>query len=241
MGDHPATILIVDDEERIRRILRMYLENAGYVVDEAEDGFAALKLVKQIDYDLIILDLMMPGMDGIELCLRLRETDPVPIVIVSARGEQADRLRGFEAGADDYVVKPFSPHELVYRIKAILHRTASLQETGKKSSGSPVAISYPDLLIEPLAHRVTVSGKTVGLAPKEFELLYFLALHPNETFSREDLLQNVWNDESERDSRTVDAHVRKIRKKLSQRSPEAAGMITTVWGWGYQLCAENRK
>ncbi len=116
MGDHPATILIVDDEERIRRILRMYLENVGYVVDEAEDGFAALKLVKQIDYDLIILDLMMPGMDGIELCLRLRETDPVPIVIVSARGEQADRLRGFEAGADDYVVKPFSPHELVYRI-----------------------------------------------------------------------------------------------------------------------------
>ncbi|MED4570015.1 response regulator transcription factor [Brevibacillus agri] len=164
MGESPSTILIVDDEERIRRILRMYLEKAGYVADEADDGSAALSLVEQIDYDLVILDLMLPEMDGIELCRRLRERQQVPIVIVSARGEQADRLRGFEAGADDYVVKPFSPHELMYRIRAILQRARSQQEKAGESRAVPAAIAYSDLLIEPLAHRVTVGGNVVELA-----------------------------------------------------------------------------
>ncbi|ELK41296.1 response regulator transcription factor [Brevibacillus agri] len=241
MGESPSTILIVDDEERIRRILRMYLEKAGYVADEADDGSAALSLAEQIDYDLIILDLMLPEMDGIELCRRLRKRQQVPIVIVSARGEQADRLRGFEAGADDYVVKPFSPHELMYRIRAILQRARSQQEKAGESRAAPAAIAYSDLLIEPLAHRVTVGGNVVELARKEFDLLHFLALHPNETFSREDLLRHVWNDASvQRDARTVDTHVRKIRKKLFQRSPAAAGLIATVWGWGYQLCATDQ-
>ncbi|MDI4645444.1 MULTISPECIES: response regulator transcription factor [Cohnella] len=227
-------ILVVDDEERIRRLLRMYLEKEGYVIEEAEDGETALKLALQEEYDLIVLDLMLPGIDGMEVCSRLRQSKATPVIMLTAKGEEVNRVQGFEAGADDYVVKPFSPREVIFRIKAILRRSSATAFLSKELNTSN-NIVFPHLVIEHDAHRVTAGGQEVNLTPKEYELLHYLASSPDKVFSREDLLKDVWNYDFFGDLRTVDTHVKRLREKLNRVSTEAAAMITTVWGVGYKL------
>lgn len=231
-------ILVVDDEERIRRLLRMYLEREDYVIDEAADGEEALKKATDNDYDCILLDLMMPGIDGIEVCRELRETKTTPVIILTAKGEEANRVQGFEAGTDDYIVKPFSPREVVLRVKALLRRsspTTYLQADTKTKD----LIVYKHLTIDNDAHRVTADGEEVNLTPKEYELLYFLAKAPDKVFDREHLLKEVWHYEFFGDLRTVDTHVKRLREKLNKVSEQAAKMIVTVWGVGYKFEVGN--
>ncbi len=234
MADLGLNILIVDDEERIRRLLRMYLEKEGYSIEEAEDGESALQLALEKDYDLILLDLMLPGIDGVEVCARLRQFKATPVIMLTAKGEEANRVQGFEVGTDDYVVKPFSPREVIYRVKAILRRSSATAYLSKDANSSN-NIVFPHLVIEHDAHRVTAGGQEVALTPKEYELLHYLAISPDKVFSREELLKDVWNYEFFGDLRTVDTHVKRLREKLNKVSPDAAAMITTVWGVGYKL------
>ncbi|WP_085493711.1 response regulator transcription factor [Paenibacillus aquistagni] len=234
MTEHVNRILVVDDEERIRRLLRMYLEKEGFAITEAEDGEEALRRAINEDFDLILLDLMLPGIDGIEVTTRLRQVKSTPIIMLTAKGEEMNRVQGFEVGADDYVVKPFSPREVIYRVKAVLRRssaTAYLSSDSKTSNN----IVFPHLVIEHDAHRVTAGGQEISLTPKEYELLHYLAVSPDKVYSREELLKDVWNYEFFGDLRTVDTHVKRLREKLNKVSPEAASMITTVWGVGYKL------
>lgn len=235
MEDMSKRILVVDDEDRIRRLLRMYLEKEGYEIEEAEDGEKALRLATENDYALVLLDVMLPGIDGTEVCARLRSIKSTPIIMLTAKGEETNRVQGFEAGADDYVVKPFSPREVIYRVKAILRRSSATAYLSKTTQGSSHDIVFPNLVIEHDAHRVTAGGQEVGLTPKEYELLHYLAISPDKVFSREQLLKDVWNYEFFGDLRTVDTHVKRLREKLNKVSPEAAAMITTVWGVGYKL------
>ncbi|MDT2191728.1 response regulator transcription factor [Paenibacillus larvae] len=232
--EQSSSILVVDDEERIRRLLRMYLEKEGYDIEESQDGETALKLAMDKDYDLILLDIMLPGMDGTEVCARLRQFKTTPVIMLTAKGEETNRVHGFEVGADDYVVKPFSPREVIYRVKAILRRSSATAFLSKDSNSSN-NIVFPHLVIEHDAHRVTAGGQEVALTPKEYELLHYLAVSPDKVFSREELLKDVWNYEFFGDLRTVDTHVKRLREKLNKVSPEVAVMITTVWGVGYKL------
>ncbi|WP_152393993.1 response regulator transcription factor [Paenibacillus guangzhouensis] len=234
MTDQLNRILVVDDEERIRRLLKMYLEKEGYIIEEAEDGETALAKSLDSDFDLILLDVMLPGIDGVEVCTRLRQSKATPVIMLTAKGEEINRVQGFEVGADDYVVKPFSPREVIYRVKAILRRSSATAFLSKEANSSN-NIVFPHLLIEHDAHRVTAGGQEVGLTPKEYELLHYLAVSPDKVFSREELLKDVWNYEFFGDLRTVDTHVKRLREKLNKVSPESAAMITTVWGVGYKL------
>ncbi|KRE54338.1 DNA-binding response regulator [Paenibacillus sp. FSL A5-0031] len=234
MSDYSSRILVVDDEERIRRLLKMYLEKEGYTIDEAEDGETALRLASNTDYALILLDVMLPGIDGVEVCSRLRQVKATPVIMLTAKGEEMNRVQGFEVGADDYVVKPFSPREVIYRVKAILRRSSATAFLTKEINSSN-NIVFPHLVIEHDAHRVTAGGQEVSLTPKEYELLHYLAVSPDKVFSREELLKDVWNYEFFGDLRTVDTHVKRLREKLNKVSPDAASMITTVWGVGYKL------
>ncbi|HLR11687.1 MAG TPA: response regulator transcription factor [Sporosarcina sp.] len=224
-------ILVVDDEDRIRRLLRMYLERDDFEVEEAENGADALELALNNDYDAVLLDLMMPEMDGIEVCERLRQEKNTPIIMLTAKGEESNRVQGFEVGADDYIVKPFSPREVVLRLKAVLRRTT----TTVINEGASNLIVFPNLTIDLDAYRVTSNGEEVTLTPKEYELLVFLAQSPDKVFKREELLKEVWHYEFFGDLRTVDTHVKRLREKLTQVSKEAAKMIVTVWGIGYKF------
>jgi two-component system response regulator ResD len=177
---------------------------------------------------------MLPGMNGIEVCTELRLKKATPVIMLTAKGEETSRVQGFEAGADDYVVKPFSPREVVYRVKAILRRASATAYLSTDPHPHNVIV-FPDLTIDHDAHRVVVGGTEVSLTPKEYELLHYLALSPDKVFSREDLLKDVWNYEFFGDLRTVDTHVKRLREKLNRVSPRAAAMISTVWGLGYKL------
>ncbi|MUK87236.1 response regulator [Ornithinibacillus sp. L9] len=232
--DANAKILVVDDEERIRRLIRMYLEREDFTIEEADNGTDALEMALNNDYDVILLDIMMPEMDGIEVCQELRKEKNTPVVMLTAKGEEANRVQGFEVGTDDYIVKPFSPREVVLRVKAILRRstTASFNEADAQTKNLLV---FPHLTIDHDAHRVTADGKEVSLTPKEYELLCFLAKAPDKVFNREHLLKEVWQYEFFGDLRTVDTHVKRLREKLNTVSKEAAKMIVTVWGVGYKF------
>jgi len=231
-------ILVVDDEERIRRLLKMYLERESFLVEEAEDGEAALTKALATDYDVILLDLMMPGKDGMEVCKELREKKATPIIMLTAKGEEINRVQGFEAGTDDYIVKPFSPREVVLRVKALLRRSATTTFVQNDSMSKDVIV-FPYITIDHDAHRVLAEGKEVSLTPKEYELLYFLAKSPDKVFDRELLLKEVWHYEFFGDLRTVDTHVKRLREKLNKVSEKAAGMIVTVWGVGYKFEVNN--
>lgn len=232
--DENIKILVVDDEERIRRLIRMYLEREDYIVEEAENGKVALDKALDNDYNVIILDIMMPEMDGIETCQELRKEKDTPVIMLTAKGEEANRVQGFEVGADDYIVKPFSPREAVLRVKALLRRVtaASFQEADTSSKNILV---FPHITIDHDAHRVMADGEEVSLTPKEYELLCFLAKSPDKVFNREHLLKEVWQYEFFGDLRTVDTHVKRLREKLSSVSKSAAKMIVTVWGVGYKF------
>ncbi|WP_449620283.1 response regulator transcription factor [Robertmurraya sp. Marseille-Q9965] len=227
-------ILVVDDEERIRRLLKMYLEREEYTIDEAEDGNEALAKALANDYDVILLDLMMPGKDGLEVCRELREKKATPVIMLTAKGEEVNRVQGFEVGTDDYIVKPFSPREVVLRVKAMLRRSSNTSYFQTETIAKDVIV-FQHLTIDNDAHRVLADGKEVSLTPKEYELLYFLAKAPDKVFDREQLLKEVWHYEFFGDLRTVDTHVKRLREKLNKVSEDAARMIVTVWGVGYKF------
>ncbi|MBN1963387.1 MAG: response regulator transcription factor [Anaerolineae bacterium] len=233
----PQTILVVDDEPTIREVVRKYLEQEGFRVIEAETGPAALDCLQNQPPDLIVLDIMLPGMDGLAITRVVRDpTNPatlqtqgdVPIILLTARGEEIDRLVGFEVGADDYVVKPFSPRELVHRVRAVLRRH------GGGSPGDDRPLSFGDVRIDPRSRQVTVRGDSVSLTAKEFDLLWFLARHPRQVFSREQLLDQVWGYEFVGDASTVTVHIRRLREKI-EADPGNPMTILTVWGVGYKL------
>jgi len=229
-----VSILVVDDEDRIRRLLKMYLEREGYEVDEAENGEVALKKALEKDYHCVILDIMMPEKDGLQVCEELREKKSTPIILLTAKGEEANRVQGFELGADDYIVKPFSPREVVLRVKAILRRSSALNQVSNTTASRDIVV-FPHLTIDNDAHRVTCDGQEVNLTPKEYELLYFLAKSPDKVFDREQLLKEVWHYDFFGDLRTVDTHIKRLREKLNRVSDKAAKMIVTVWGVGYKF------
>lgn len=232
--EHEAKILVVDDEERIRRLIKMYLERENYLIEEAEDGEEALKKALQEDYDVILLDLMLPLKDGIEVCKELREKKATPVIMLTAKGEESNRVQGFEVGTDDYIVKPFSPREVVLRVKALLRRASTTRFLETDTSARNILV-FPHMTIDHDAHRVSADGKEVALTPKEYELLHYMAQSPDKVFDREQLLKEVWQYEFFGDLRTVDTHVKRLREKLSKVSKEAAGMIVTVWGIGYKF------
>jgi DNA-binding response OmpR family regulator len=222
-----SKILIVDDEHRIREMIREYTILEGYEMDEAADGASALDLFGQKDYNLIILDVMMPKIDGWTVCREIRKTSQVPIIMLTARGEEYDKLFGFELGVDDYMVKPFSPKELLARIKAIVRRNAN---AAQRDSGAE-SISFDGLKIEFNSRNVYVDGALVSLTPKNYELLNYFIDHPNRVFSREQLLNAVWGYDFYGEDRTVDTHIKMLREGLG----EYRKFIVTVWGTGYKF------
>ncbi len=229
-----SRILLVDDEDRIRKILRLYLEKEGYEVEEADDGNLGYTKIMNNDYDLVLLDIMLPGMDGWEICQKARRTKDVPIIMLTARGEEENRIQGFEKGADDYIVKPFSPKEVIMRVKAMLKRTQRQDDRDARIEEDDI-LEIGDLVINHEAHTVTIAGQELAITPKEFDLLYFMASSPNKVFSREELLKEVWNYEYFGDLRTVDTHVKRLREKLSSISEDVEKQIATVWGVGYKF------
>ena len=224
-----AKILIVDDEPRIRELIRENLQYSGYTCEEAGDGSAALSLLTGGGYDLVILDLMMPFMDGMT-CLREMRTRRIntPVIILTARGEEYDKLAGLEGGADDYVVKPFSPRELVARVKAVLNRTMP------RTEASDSTMTFGELSIDTASHTVKVSGEEVSLTPKEFDILAFLASNRGTVFSKEEIYRAVWQNEYLLDDSNIMAFVRKIRKKI-EPEPDNPHYLLTVWGVGYKM------
>lgn len=225
-------ILVVDDEQKLREVVRMYLEKEGFVVEEACDGQKALDFVNKEKWNLIILDLMMPGMDGWSVCKEVRKTSAVPIIMLTARDAEMDRILGLELGADDYVAKPFSPRELVARVKAVLRR--SQITTPAEQPAKTATLAYPGIKIDPVSRLVLVNGQPANLTPKEYDLLYQLAKSPHRTFTREELLEAVWGYDYLGDTRTVDTHVNRLRDKLLKASGSASH-IATVWGVGYKF------
>ncbi|HZK56018.1 MAG TPA: response regulator transcription factor [Desulfosporosinus sp.] len=226
-----TTILVVDDEEPIQELLRFNLEKEGYVVCGATDGQEALKHVDSDHPDLIVLDLMLPGMDGLEVCRRLRSNPKfqhIPIIMLTAKGEEIDTVLGLELGADDYMTKPFSPRELLARIKARLRRPNSLDETETQM------IIRGELRVDVTGFRVHVRGVETELTPKEFELLRVLVAHPGRVYSREELLERIWGYEYDGDTRTVDVHVRHLRLKI-EKDPSNPDYIETLRGIGYRF------
>lgn len=232
-------ILVVDDERTIREVVRRYLELEGYAVTEAETGPQALGILQETQPDLIVLDIMLPGMDGLAITRKLRNpadyapmslNGDVPIIFLTARTDEIDRITGFEVGGDDYLVKPFSPRELVARVKAVLRRST----VGSANAEKP--INFENLQLDPRSRTVSVNDENVILTAKEFDLLWFLARHPKQVFSRAQLLDNVWGYEFYGDESTVTVHVRRLREKIE---PDAAKptYIQTVWGIGYKFDA----
>ncbi len=222
------TILLVEDEAPIREMLSFVLEQAGFNVVEAEDFDVALEKVKEPYPDLILLDWMLPGGSGVQLAKKLKQhefTRDIPLIMLTARGEEDDKIRGLEAGADDYVTKPFSPKELVARIKAVMRRVTP---TSKEEP-----IEFNGLILEPISHRVTANGDPLDMGPTEFKLLHFFMTHSERVYSRELLLDNVWGTNVYVEDRTVDVHIRRLRKALSQHGHDA--MIQTVRGAGYRF------
>jgi two-component system, OmpR family, response regulator ResD len=229
MSGEQATILIIEDEANIVDLVRLYVEEAGFTLVAAGDGQAGLTAYAQIAPDLIILDLMLPGMNGYEVCKRIRAHGHTPILMLTARRTEDDRVMGLDLGADDYLTKPFSPRELVSRVRAILRRT-SLQS----SELEPARLEYPGLTIIPAARRVEVDGRAVELTAKEFDVLLTLARAPDQVMARETLLSKVWGFDYLGDSRTVDVHIGTLRKKV-ERDPAHPRFIKTVWTVGYKF------
>lgn len=224
-------ILIADDEQSIREILRIYLENEGYEVVEAEDGADALRKIEFEKPDLVLLDIMMPILDGIEVCRQVRKHHTIPIIMATAKDEDDDRILGLEMGADDYVTKPFNNRELMARVKAVLRRTGAKEEVPVKAKAR---LEFEGLIIDVDSYTVTSFGKNVALTTRELELLWHLASNPNKAFSRNQLLEEIWGYSYYSDTRTVDTHIKRIRQKLAIPQ-ENSWDIETVWGLGYKF------
>jgi len=220
-------VLVVDDEPMVREVVTRYLERDGFQVDAAEDGAAALSLAQARPPDLLILDVMLPEKDGFSVLQELRKKSSVPVILLTARAEETDRVLGLELGADDYVVKPFSPRELAARVRSVLRR-ANPPEPGSR-------LEFEGLTIDPLTREVEVRGTKADLTPKEFDVLAFLAARPRQVFSRGQLLQQVWDSSPEwQDPATVTVHMRRLRAKL-ETDPQNPRWLLTVWGVGYRF------
>ena len=228
-GHVRGSVLVVDDEPTIAEVVSRYLERAGYETHIAADGNAAIDAAAAHRPDLVVLDLMLPGIDGLEVMRRLREHDRArpPVILLTAKGEESDRVIGLRLGADDYVVKPFSPAELVARVDAVLRRT----ETAPEHEAS---IELDDMTIDPAARRVVVRGEEVQLTQREFDVLLFLARHPGQVFSRNQLMDAVWQYSFYSDTSTVTVHIRRLRAKI-EADPASPRHIQTVWGVGYRF------
>ncbi|MEU1518585.1 response regulator transcription factor [Streptomyces sp. NPDC005811] len=220
-----ARVLVVDDDPTVAEIVAGYLDRAGYVVDRADDGPTALTAAAAHRPDLVVLDLMLPGMDGLEVCRRMRGHGPVPVIMLTARGDEEDRILGLEVGADDYVTKPFSPRELVLRVESVLRR--SRPDAGTRP------LRAAGLTVDPAARRATRDGSELSLTLREFDLLSYFLRHPGRAFSREDLMREVWGWDFG-DLSTVTVHIRRLRGKI-EHDPARPRLIQTVWGVGYRF------
>lgn len=224
------TILVVEDELNIQEIICLYLRRAGYQVSAVSDGQQALDLLAKQSPDLIVLDIMLPVVDGYEITRRIRLAGDIPIIILTARREESDRIAGLEMGADDYVVKPFSPQELVSRVRAVLRRTRPVVE--EKRPAAPLI--FTDLVIDPKTRIVQADDREIELTSKEFDLLWLLAQNPRQVFSRDQLLDKIWGISDYIDPSTVTVHMRRLREKI-EKDPSRPGHIITVWGVGYRF------
>jgi len=230
--EHPmnkSKILVVEDEPSIAEVVSLYLRRAGYTVQIADNGERALEIMDEDLPDLIILDIMLPKVDGLTVTRWLRDRSDVPIIMLTARRSEADRIAGLEMGADDYVVKPFSPQELVSRVRAVLRRARAPSNTAAEKP-----LLYNDLCINPLTRLVTVQGDEISLTAKEFDMLWLLACHPRQVFSRNQLLERIWGISEYIDPGTVTVHVRRLREKI-ESDPSNPDHILTVWGVGYKF------
>ncbi|CAM4003279.1 DNA-binding response regulator [Bacillus cereus] len=216
-------VLVVDDESDMRQLVGMYLDNFGYEWGEAENGKEALTKLESDHYDFVVLDIMMPEMDGLSVCKEIRKTSDVPIIFLTAKGEEWNRVNGLRMGADDYIVKPFSPGELIARMEAVLRRYTKQEQQEE--------IQFGPILINEKSRRIEANGEPISLTVKEFDLLYFLCQHTGQVFSREQLLEKVWGYDYAGSTRTVDTHVKTMRLKLG----ESGNYIQTVWGVGYKF------
>ncbi|MEI4800585.1 response regulator transcription factor [Bacillus sp. NPDC077411] len=216
-------VLLVDDESDMRQLVGMYLDNFGYEWEEAENGKEALHILEIENFDFVILDIMMPEMDGITVCKEIRKTSDIPIIFLTAKGEEWNRVNGLRTGADDYIVKPFSPGELIARMEAVLRRYTKYEEQEE--------IAFGPVVINEKSRRVEIDGEGISLTVKEFDLLYFLCQHNGQVFSREQLLEKVWGYDYAGSTRTVDTHVKTMRLKFG----EHGNCIQTVWGVGYKF------
>jgi two-component system response regulator VicR len=230
------TILVADDETNITDVCRRYLEREGYTVLVANDGIQALELWQTHQPSFIILDLMMPGKTGWQVCDEIRAKQEVPIIMLTARGDEPDRLLGLTMGADDYITKPFSPRELVLRVKNILRRSQA-NVTAVKPTATQSLI-FEEMTITPDQRRVCMNNKDIELTAKEFDVLYLLACHPNQVFSRNQLLNKVWDIDFEGDTTTVTVHMRRLREKI-EANPSEPRFIKTVWGIGYKFAERS--
>ena len=219
-----ARVLVVDDEKLIVKGIRFSLEQDGYEVDCAYDGDEAIERAKEREYDVVLLDVMLPGHDGFEVCQTIREFSEMPIIMLTAKGEESDELNGFELGVDEYISKPFSPKILVARVGAILRRSGKTQD-------EEAAVSMGGIVLDKAAHMVTVDGERIDLSYKEFELLAYFMENAGIALSREKILNSVWNYDYFGDARTIDTHVKKLRAKMGDKGR----YITTVWGMGYKF------
>ena len=218
-------LLIVDDEQRIRELIRKYAVFEGYEVDEADDGMQAVEKCRARRYDLVIMDVMMPELDGFSACREIRKTSQVPMLMLSARGEEYDRIHGFELGVDDYVVKPFSPKELMLRVGAILKRSAAAPAAASEQ------VTIGDLVVDFTTRRVTISGEALDLSPKEYDLLFYMVRNRGIALTREKLISEVWGYDFFGDDRTLDTHIKLLRRQLGPY----ADRITTLRGVGYRF------
>ena len=222
-----ATVLVVDDEPIVREVVVRYLEREGYATLEADDGDDARVIVERDSPDLVVLDVMLPGTDGLELCRWIRSRTELPVIMLTARGEEADRIVGLELGADDYVTKPFSPRELAARVRTVLRRTNA-------TAAATERVTFGDVELDAATRDVRKAGADVRLTAKEFDLLWFLACHPRRVFGRDQLMSRVWGYEAALDTGTVTVHVRRLREKIED-DPSEPRHLQTVWGVGYRL------
>jgi DNA-binding response OmpR family regulator len=224
-----SKVLVVDDEPTVREVVAGYLRRDGHDVSEAADGTRALELLDAEPPDLVVLDMMLPGVNGLDVLRRVRAKSDIPVIMLTARAEESDRVSGLELGADDYVVKPFSPRELAARVNGVLRRA------NRRQAAAPAPMVYGDLTIDPRSRDVTLAGERIEMTPKEFDVLAFLAASPREVFSRAQLLESVWQSSPDwQDPATVTVHVRRIRNKI-ESDPEHPRWISTVWGVGYRF------
>jgi DNA-binding response OmpR family regulator len=224
-----ATVLVVDDEPIVREVVVRYLAREGHRTLEAADGEAARGAIEHGDPDLVVLDVMLPGSDGLELCRWIRARSELPVIMLTARGEEADRIVGLELGADDYVTKPFSPRELAARVRSVLRRAASAGPAAER-------LAFGDVELERATREARKAGREIRLTAKEFDLLWFLARHPRRVFSRDQLMASVWGYTAALDTGTVTVHVRRLREKIED-DPSEPRYLETVWGIGYRLAA----